>query len=124
MNLLAVAGGAAAVWHLVRAALRWLGVGVSGVWADEMARTHARHGDLTSLDEQRQEHARARRRARRAALEVAGWLALLVIPPLTSWPRAIYAGYALLWVPPAVRRVRAGRTGGPTGAGGAGGAGS
>lgn len=106
MNLLPIAGGAAAVWHLVRAGLRLLRVGVSGVWADEMARTHARHGDLTSLDERRQEHARARRRARRAALEVAGWIALLIVPPFTPWPRAIYAGYALLWVPPGVRRAR------------------
>lgn len=111
MNLLAALGGGAAIWHLVRAALRLVGGGVSGVWADEMARTHARHGDLTSLDERRREHARARRRARRAALEVAGWLALLAIPAFTSSPRAIYAGYALLWVPPAIRRVRSGGDG-------------
>lgn len=109
INILAVLGGAAALWHLARAVLRLLRGGVSGVWADEMARTHARHGDLTSLDERRRERGDARKRARRAALAVAGWLALLAVPAFTSWARAVYAGYVLLWTGPAVRRWRESR---------------
>ncbi|NIP82562.1 MAG: Cmx/CmrA family chloramphenicol efflux MFS transporter, partial [Gemmatimonadetes bacterium] len=46
-SLLAVAGVAAAAWHLVRAAFRFLRAGATGIWADEMGRTHARRGDLT-----------------------------------------------------------------------------
>lgn len=109
LNLLAVAGSAAAAWHLVRAASRFLSGGVSGIWADEMARTHARHGDLTSLDERQRERARARRRARWAALEVAGWFGVLALPAFTAWPRGIYASYSLLWAGPAVRRLRRSR---------------
>jgi len=106
LNLLALAGGAAAAWHLVRAALRWVGGGASGVWADEMARTHARHGDLTSLEERQRERARARRRTWWAALAAVSWLVLLVVPPFTSWPRAVYAAYSVFWVGPALRRLR------------------
>lgn len=108
LNLLAVAGGAAAVWHLVRAVLRFLRGGALGIWADELARTHARHGDLTALDETERERRAAARRARRAALEVVGWSAVLVAPSLTSWPRPVYALYSLLWLGVAARRLRGG----------------
>lgn len=106
LNLLAVAGGAAAAWHLVRAASRFLSGGVSGIWAEEMARTHARTGDLTSLDEKQRERARTARSARWAAFEVVAWLGVLALPAFTAWPRAIYAGYTLLWAGPTVRQLR------------------
>lgn len=109
LNLLAAAGGAAAAWHLVRAALRFLRGGASGIWADEMARTHARHGDLTALDESQHDRGVAARGARRAAIAVGGWLVVLTAPALTPWPRLVYASYALLWVGPAARRLRGGR---------------
>jgi hypothetical protein len=112
LNLLALVGGAAAAWHMVRAALRFLRGGASGVWADEMARTHARHGDLTSLDESRRERAASARRAGRSAAESLGWLVLLAAPAATSIPRALYACYTVFWLGPAVRRLRR-RGGGP-----------
>jgi len=111
LNLLALAGGAAAAWHLIRAALRFLRGGASGVWAEEMARTHARHGDLTSLEDSRRERAAAARRARLRAVESLGWLVVLAAPSLTSVPRAIYASYVVLWLGPASRRLRGGRDG-------------
>lgn len=112
LNLLALAGGTAAAWHLVRAALRFLRGGAFGIWADELARTHARHGDLTSLDERHRERSAATTSARRAALQAFGWLAILVAPAMTSWPRPLYAAYTLLWVGPAARRLRRGRESG------------
>lgn len=111
LNLLALAGGAAAAWHLVRAALRFLNGGAREVWADELARTYARHGDLTSMDETRKKKVRTARGTRRALAAAVGWLAVLAVPPLTAWPRLIYAAYSVLWVPPLARRVRTGRTG-------------
>ena len=110
LDLLAIAGGAAAAWHLVRAALRFLRGGAWRIWADEMGRTHARHGDLTSLEESRQERADAAREGRLGMLESAAWLALLIAPSFTAWPRALYAAYSLLWIGPAARRLaRAGK---------------
>ena len=39
-------------------------------------------------------------------MEAVAWLVLLAVPAFTSWPRAVYAAYSLLWVGPAVRRLR------------------
>jgi hypothetical protein len=85
LTLLAAAGIAAAVWHLVTAAFRFLRHGASDLWTGELARTHARRGDVTSL-------------------EAVGWLILLLAPPLTPWARHVYAAYAVLWLVPALRR--------------------
>jgi hypothetical protein len=109
LNLLAVAGGVGAAWHLVRAAFRFLRGGALGVVAEEMERTHARHGDLTALEERRRERDRARRSSRQWGLAALGWLALLAVPSFTPWPRLIYAGYAAVWIGPVARRLR-GRT--------------
>ncbi len=106
LNLLAVAGGVGAAWHLVRAALRFLRGEATGVVAEELERTHARHGDLTALDERRRERDAARKAGRWAGLAALGWLVLLTAPSFTPWPRALYAGYSVVWIGPAVRALR------------------
>lgn len=106
LNLLAVAGGVGAAWHLVRAASRFLRGGVVGVVAEEMGRTHARRGDLTGLEERRRERDAARRESWRAAAEALGWVALLAAPVLTPWPRRIYAAYIVVWLGPLAPRWR------------------
>lgn len=106
LNVLAFIGIAAAIWHLVRAAFRFLGHGAAEVWADELARTHARKGDVTSLEETQREREAVSRWKTRTGGEAVGWLILLVVPPLTPWGRHIYAAYTLLWLVPALRRPK------------------
>jgi hypothetical protein len=108
--LLAVAGGLSAAWHLVRAASRFVTGEAMGVVAAELEHTHARHGDLTALEERRRERRVARRRGRWAGLAALGWLVLLVAPSFTPWPRMIFAGYSVLWLGPATRSLRGGRS--------------
>lgn len=107
LTLLAAAGIATAAWHLVRAAVRFLRHAAAGVWADEMAQTHAQRGDLTSLEEREEDRVRATRAGARYGIEALGWLALLAVPSLTAWARPLYAAYSLLLLEPAVRRLRA-----------------
>lgn len=104
LTILAIAGVAAAAWHVVRAAFRFLRQEATGIWADELSRTHARRGDLTSLEQARQEREAAARQRRRVLAEAVGWLALLLVPSFTPWGRMIYAGYAVLWTLPLLRR--------------------
>ncbi len=106
LTLLAAAGIAAAAWHLVRAAFRFLRQAAAGIWADEMAQTYARRGDLTALEEQERERSAAKRTGARSGLMAVAWLAALAVPTLTPWARPIYAAYVLLLLEPAVRRVR------------------
>lgn len=106
LTLLAAAGIAAAAWHLVRAAFRFLRDAAAGIWADEMAQTYARRGDLTALEEQEQERSEAQRTGARSGLLAVVWLAALAAPQLTPWARPIYAAYALVLLEPAVRRLR------------------
>lgn len=104
--ILAVAGVAAALWHLVRAVFRFLSYGATGLWVRELGRTRARRGDVTGLQDARRDHRSASRRKTRAALEATGWLVLLLAPPLTPWARYVYASYALLWIVPSLRKVK------------------
>ena len=104
LTILAVAGIGAAAWHVVRAAFRFLRHEASGIWTEELARTHARRGDVTSLEEDWRRAGVVARRRRRALVEGAGWLALLAVPALTPWARSIYAAYAVLWAAPVLRR--------------------
>jgi hypothetical protein len=106
LNLLAVAGGAAAAWHVIRAASRFLRGGATGIWTEEMGRTHARRGDLTSLDETQREHRAAAMETRRWGLLALGWLLVLAAPSLTPWARPLYASYSAFWLGPLVRRRR------------------
>lgn len=104
LTLLAVVGIATAAWHLIRAAFRFLNQAAAGIWADEMAQTYARRGDLTSLEESERERTEATRSGARSGFVVLAWLALLAVPALTAWARPIYAAYSLLLLEPAVRR--------------------
>jgi hypothetical protein len=103
LTVLALVGVAAAVWHVVRAAFRFLGHGAAGMWADEVARNHARRGDVTGVEDSRRQREAVKRRKTRAGAEAVGWLILLLVPPLTPWGRHIYAAYTLLWLVPALR---------------------
>jgi hypothetical protein len=106
LTIVAVLGIAAAIWHVVRATFRFLGHGAAGMWSDELARTHARRGDVTALEEARIQGDSVARRKARAGAEAIGWLILLLAPPLTPWARHVFAAYALLWLIPAVRSRR------------------
>lgn len=106
LTLLAAAGIAAAAWHLVRAAFRFLREAAAGIWADEMARTYARRGDLTALEEQERERSEATRSGTRSGLVAMGWLTALALPTFTPWARTLYAALALLLLEPAVRRLK------------------
>ena len=103
LSVHAAAGIAAAVWHLVRAAFRFLRHGADGLWTDEVARTHARRGDVSSLEAAKQDREAAARWKTRTGAEAVGWLILLLTPPLTPWARHIYAAYTILWIVPALR---------------------
>jgi hypothetical protein len=102
LTLLAVTGIAAAIWHLVRAAFRFLRFGAAGLWTGQMARTRGRRGDVTGLQEARAEEESAARRRTRYGAEAVGWLILLLVPPLTPWALHVYAAYTLLWLVPAL----------------------
>ncbi|MDX1674484.1 MAG: hypothetical protein R3314_06810 [Longimicrobiales bacterium] len=103
--VLAVAGIAAAAWHLVRAAFRFLGWAAAGIWAGEMSQTYARRGDLTALEESRRERVEATRSGVRSGVAAAAWIVVLAAPAFTPWALAIYATYSLLLLWPLARRV-------------------
>lgn len=100
VGLLSVIGGAALVWRLARAALRLGLTALESASAGGMVEISIRHGDLTAMAE-RQEMARAARRARvRAALLAVLWAALLIAPAVGGISRPVYALAALLWLLP------------------------
>jgi hypothetical protein len=98
--LLAVFGFAAAAVRMVRAALWALHGGVEGFLARDAAATRARRGDLTGLADAEAQRALARRRRMLALGAASLWAGLLLVPPLTPWPTALYASYSLLWLLP------------------------
>ena len=106
LTLLALVGIAAAAWHMVRAASRFLRHGATGFLTEEMARNHARRGDVTALEEARAERASAEQARRRSGWVALGWLVLLAAPSFTSWATQIYAAYSLLLLEPVARRGR------------------
>lgn len=106
LNVLAVVGIAAAAWHMVWAAFRFLREGATGVWAGALERTHARRGDITSMQERRRERADAGRSRSWYGVVALAWLVVLVVPMLTPWGRGLYAGCSLLWLSPLVRGAR------------------
>jgi len=66
--------------------------------------THARRGDITALREAEGARQLAWRARWVAGLRLGFAVALLVIPPLTPWPRLLYAASSILWfLPP--RRI-------------------
>ncbi|HEX8246042.1 MAG TPA: hypothetical protein VF541_21180 [Longimicrobium sp.] len=100
VGLLSVIGGAALVYRLARAALRLGLTTLESASAGGMVEISIRHGDLTAMAE-RQEMARAARRARvRAVLMALLWAALLVAPVVAGIARPVYALAAVLWLLP------------------------
>jgi hypothetical protein len=106
LTLLAATGIAAAIWHVVRAASRYLRVDAAGLRTDQAAPTHDGRGDAAGIEEARRERESAGTRRTRFGAEAVGWIILLLVPPLTPWGRHIYAVYTLLWFVPTLRRRR------------------
>ncbi|MGH7504505.1 MAG: hypothetical protein ACRELX_02600 [Longimicrobiales bacterium] len=102
--ILAVVGIAAVLRHLATALLRLLRRGVDAFMADQVADVRARRGDLTGLSDAEVVRSQARRSRLAAVGTVSLWTALLVVPPLTSWPELVYACYNVLWLVPPRRR--------------------
>jgi hypothetical protein len=102
--LLSVAGLVAVLIRAVRAGMRLLSRGVDGFLAGEVAQQRALRGDLTGVADADRDRGAARAWRRRAAGELALWVALLAAPPLTPWPEGLYATYAVLWLLPRRRR--------------------
>jgi ABC-type branched-subunit amino acid transport system ATPase component len=100
VGFLAVLGGVAIVFRLLRALFR-LGLATAEKTALEgMAEVSARRGDLTAMAEQRQQ-VRAVASTRR--LDIASALvlgALLVVPPMAGVAQLAYAAGSLLWLLP------------------------
>ncbi len=85
--------GARTVWHLLHG-------GVEVVVAGEAASARARRGDVTGLQDALDQKDAARRRRRTALGGIALWGGMLLLPPLTPWPTALYAAYSVLWLLP------------------------
>jgi hypothetical protein len=90
--------------RVLRAGAGVLGRGMQRFVAGEVADVRARRGDLTGLSAARQQRAHAVRAQLRAAGVLSFWVALLIVPVLTPWPRWLYAAYSLLWLVPRVQR--------------------
>lgn len=98
VTVLAAFGLAAIVWRSLRALGRLLHREATAFLAREAADARASHGDLTGMADAVARAAEARRTRRRALLELAFWLLLLVVPPWTAWTKQLYAASALLWL--------------------------
>ena len=100
IGLLAVVGGAALVYRLLRTLLR-LGIAAAEKTAiDGMVEVSIRNGDLTTMAE-RKAHVAAVRRARLGSIALALlWGALLVVPAALGVTRPVYALAALAWFLP------------------------
>jgi len=105
--IFAVAGCAAVVRCLVRAAYRAVRQGAYVLYARELATARARRGDLTGLEEAREWVVRARKERRRALGELILWLALLAVPlHLIPEPGVVYAAYGVFWIRPGHAALR------------------
>ncbi|HEX6941217.1 MAG TPA: hypothetical protein VF158_17605 [Longimicrobiales bacterium] len=104
-HILAVLGVVAVAWRWLRCAVRVLGRGAEAYFAGQVARTRARRGDLTGMEEASEDAATARRARWRASLGLTLWTSLLALPAwLLPRPVPVYAAYAALWVLPWLRR--------------------
>ena len=98
--ILAVAGIAAVLRHILSASSMLLRRGLDAYLAGQIAGVRANRGDLTGLSDAEGARAEARRLRRRALFRMALLIALLAVPPLTPWPESMYASYTLLWFVP------------------------
>ena len=98
LYILAAAGISAVLLRLVRALFRLIQRSGEAWIAAEAARSRARRGDLTGLDEAADLERRTRRARSRAILRTAAWVLFLVLPPFTPWTLELYAACSLLWL--------------------------
>ncbi|HZG44119.1 MAG TPA: hypothetical protein VEY93_14320 [Longimicrobium sp.] len=105
LPVLAIAGFLALLNRLVRSGAR-LGVAwMESTAAAGLAEVSERRGDITGLMERRQSEQGIRRNRRKEVVFAAGYLLLLMVPPLAGVAREVYAAGALLWVLPKRRIV-------------------
>jgi hypothetical protein len=98
--LLAVLGFFALVARLGRAALR-LGLNAAeATAASGLAEVSQRRGDVTGFLERQASGQSLRRARRRNVAAIAGYAALLVLPPFFGLAAEVYAASALLWLLP------------------------
>jgi hypothetical protein len=102
--VLGVAGFLAALRRVMFAALWLLKGSADAFLTREMAKTRAQRGDVTGLAEAQQLHRGARSKRARNALELAFWMAALVVPFLMTHTTTILAVYSTLWLAPRLQR--------------------
>jgi hypothetical protein len=100
LTLLAIVGAAAVLLRAAGAAFRALRGGFAAFMARDLADVRAQRGDLTGFADAAAATGAARRRRMVALGAAAFWVGLLFVPPLTPWPRFLYAVYSLLWLVP------------------------
>lgn len=103
--LLGIAGFAAVALRAVIALLASLRGGIEAIFARGLADTRRQRGDLTGLADAAAARTTANRRRYVALGFFFLWAGLLVVPPLTPWPRMLYAAYCVLWLLPRRRHV-------------------
>ncbi|HET6229110.1 MAG TPA: hypothetical protein VFE05_03465 [Longimicrobiaceae bacterium] len=101
LPLLAIAGGAAVGFRLLRSVVRFGITLAEGTAITGLAEVSARRGDLTTLAEHRDLQRTVRRARRREALRLAAWFLVLVVPVALAVATPVYAAAALLWFVPA-----------------------
>jgi len=99
-NILAIAGIAAVLVRAAGSALRALRGSVDAFLARDVADVRAQRGDLTGVSDAALARSAANRRRLFFLAAFGFWLGLLIVPPLTPWPRFLYAVYSLLWLVP------------------------
>jgi hypothetical protein len=100
VQLLAIAGFAAAALRAGSALFAALRSGADSFLARELAATRGQRGDLTGVADASALRAVARRRRMLALGVFSVWAGLLLVPTLTPWPVLLYASYSLLWLVP------------------------
>jgi hypothetical protein len=98
--VLAVFGVLAILRRIALAGFLIMRRGVDRFMAGEVAEVHAQRGDLTRLSDASTARALARRAQWASAAVLSFWIALLIVPVLTPWPRLLYAACAALWLAP------------------------
>src|SRR5688572_30756453 len=98
LYILALAGVSALLPRLVRALFAVLHRTGQAWPAGDAAKRRPEQGDITGLAEADAQERAARRGRRIAIIELAHWVAFLLAPPYTPWPREIYAPCAVLWL--------------------------
>lgn len=101
--VLAFFGVLAVLGRVLRALLKLVHRGVDTLVAGEVHNLRAQRGDLTGMADAGRQKSIARRGRLMAVAMLSFWVGLLVVPPLTPWPAALYAIYSLLWVVPRIR---------------------